>query len=436
MAPVQPTRAPAQDEDPQRTPSSPQSSSDLQDLAPDEVLEALLNARRAAEFHRCGGRPQNPIAPSRSSSSQRVSNERNPTEPTSQAQNLLTLLRQSRSPPGESQPARRPSIISLSAQQFGPGPGLGEVWSTGLSITRDGQHYTYTDYGQIPDPNYRYRNSSRTPTSRTRPPFLLGERTDDSNRDPESHPATHRSLSSHRRQSQEQLEPVDRNKTPTPSSFCRASAPVRPAETSQKVPFIDFDEPEESSPRLIVLSPDSEKAWAARVKQLRTPRESQPSSTPLTGHFFLSSSKPDTPHPLTSFQSKARVTPVNPDLAQPKPICQSSFGFLASDQLEVPSSTMATVGTSSQSQPPSMSPGSSPRLPSPPPFTEVQIGPKSPTIGDGPGDKDQMFDASTRPDDGASRRIRPGTKAADMASGPPLVPLSEVSNSFPLILPS
>ena len=30
-------------------------------------------------------------------------------------------------------------------------------------------------------------------------------------------------------------------------------------------------------------------------------------------------------------------------------------------------------------------------------------------------------------DDGATRRIRPGTKAEDMMTGPPLVPLVEVS---------
>lgn len=33
----------------------------------------------------------------------------------------------------------------------------------------------------------------------------------------------------------------------------------------------------------------------------------------------------------------------------------------------------------------------------------------------------------------AMRRIRPGTKAADMASGPPLVPLSEVRGALPLL---
>jgi hypothetical protein len=70
-----------------------------------------------------------------------------------------------------------------------------------------------------------------------------------------------------------------------------------------------------------------------------------------------------------------------------------------------------------------VSPSSSPRLPSPPPFTEVQIGPKSPTIGEGP--ESQLGEANKQ-DDGSTRRIRPGTKAADMASGPPLIPLAEV----------
>lgn len=73
-----------------------------------------------------------------------------------------------------------------------------------------------------------------------------------------------------------------------------------------------------------------------------------------------------------------------------------------------------------------VSPSSSPRLPSPPPFTEVQIGPQSPAVGDNGGDG-QLFSPLTDTDDGSTRRIRPGTKAADMASGPPLVPLSQVS---------
>ena len=72
-----------------------------------------------------------------------------------------------------------------------------------------------------------------------------------------------------------------------------------------------------------------------------------------------------------------------------------------------------------------VSPSSSPRLPSPPPFTEVQIGPKSPSVGD--SNEHQLGDAA-RIDNGSTRRIRPGTKAADMEKGPPLVPLNEVCN--------
>jgi hypothetical protein len=67
----------------------------------------------------------------------------------------------------------------------------------------------------------------------------------------------------------------------------------------------------------------------------------------------------------------------------------------------------------------------SPRLPSPPPFPEVQIGPRSPSpssnnIGE------LSTPENTEVDYGASRRIRPGTKAADMAAGRPLIPLSQV----------
>ncbi|KAJ5112619.1 hypothetical protein N7532_000664 [Penicillium argentinense] len=74
------------------------------------------------------------------------------------------------------------------------------------------------------------------------------------------------------------------------------------------------------------------------------------------------------------------------------------------------------------------SPSSSPRLPSPPPFTEVQIAPQSPSFGETFGkDAEQLLGGSAS-DDGSTRRIRPGTKAADMASGPPLVPLSQVGS--------
>ena len=76
-----------------------------------------------------------------------------------------------------------------------------------------------------------------------------------------------------------------------------------------------------------------------------------------------------------------------------------------------------------------VSPSSSPRLPSPPPFTEVQFGPKSPTVGDVP---EYPFSSAAKSNDGPTRRIRPGTKAAAMARGPPLVPLSEVCLLFKL----
>ena len=66
----------------------------------------------------------------------------------------------------------------------------------------------------------------------------------------------------------------------------------------------------------------------------------------------------------------------------------------------------------------SPSPSSSPRAYSPPPAAEVQIGDPGPAIieAEDPANLDQ----------GTTRRIRPGTRAADMASGPPLVPLNQV----------
>lgn len=74
-----------------------------------------------------------------------------------------------------------------------------------------------------------------------------------------------------------------------------------------------------------------------------------------------------------------------------------------------------------------VSPSSSPRLPSPPPIPEVQFGPKSPGID---LSKELSLDATSKPDEGAARRIRPGTKAADMALGPPLVPLNQLESAF------
>ncbi|KAG5926620.1 hypothetical protein E4U42_003100 [Claviceps africana] len=74
---------------------------------------------------------------------------------------------------------------------------------------------------------------------------------------------------------------------------------------------------------------------------------------------------------------------------------------------------------------------SSPRLPSPPPPAEIQISPNSPSGGAPANPHATMMDQSVL-DANAKRRIHPGTKAADMAAGPPLVPLSELDSAFQL----
>jgi len=74
-----------------------------------------------------------------------------------------------------------------------------------------------------------------------------------------------------------------------------------------------------------------------------------------------------------------------------------------------------------------MSPPRSPsRLPSPPPPIEDFTGPQSPSLTTSE-DADKEAPPAL-PKDASSRRIRPGTKAADMADGPPLVELSEVKH--------
>ncbi|KAF2662377.1 Mob1/phocein [Lophiostoma macrostomum CBS 122681] len=75
-----------------------------------------------------------------------------------------------------------------------------------------------------------------------------------------------------------------------------------------------------------------------------------------------------------------------------------------------------------------LSPASSPRLPSPPPMAEDQLGPKSPIAT--PEEQQKLF---TTLDHGAARRIRPGTRAEDMAEGPPLVDISEIESAFQLM---
>ncbi|KAF3052798.1 hypothetical protein E8E11_001334 [Didymella keratinophila] len=66
----------------------------------------------------------------------------------------------------------------------------------------------------------------------------------------------------------------------------------------------------------------------------------------------------------------------------------------------------------------------SPRLPSPPPIAEDQLSPV-------PASPEQQRFFSNL-DHAAARRIRPGTKAEDMAEGPPLVELSEIDSAFQL----
>lgn len=75
-------------------------------------------------------------------------------------------------------------------------------------------------------------------------------------------------------------------------------------------------------------------------------------------------------------------------------------------------------------------PSSPTRLPSPPPFPEIQIPLNSPSVGvlsDSPDEtmQQRIFEANAR------RRIHPGTKAADMAAGPPLTLLEEVRTRSP-----
>ncbi|KAL1874439.1 hypothetical protein Daus18300_003457 [Diaporthe australafricana] len=71
----------------------------------------------------------------------------------------------------------------------------------------------------------------------------------------------------------------------------------------------------------------------------------------------------------------------------------------------------------------------SPRLPSPPPPAEIQIGPKSPGL---PADQESQQLELTILNANSRRRIHPGTKSAEMAAGPPLIPLNELDSAFQL----
>ncbi|TQV98730.1 hypothetical protein V2A60_007564 [Cordyceps javanica] len=74
---------------------------------------------------------------------------------------------------------------------------------------------------------------------------------------------------------------------------------------------------------------------------------------------------------------------------------------------------------------------SSPRLPSPPPAAEIQMTPNSPSGGSAATLEATQMEQSLL-DANSKRRIHPGTKASDMAAGPPLVPLSELESAFSL----
>ncbi|KAI1752589.1 Mob1/phocein [Xylaria castorea] len=79
----------------------------------------------------------------------------------------------------------------------------------------------------------------------------------------------------------------------------------------------------------------------------------------------------------------------------------------------------------------------SPRLPSPPPPAEIQLGPKSPALSVSANRQAQQMQMQmqmeqTTNDANARRRIHPGTKSEEMAAGPPLVPLNELDSAFQL----
>ncbi|KAJ6789310.1 hypothetical protein PWT90_01050 [Aphanocladium album] len=74
---------------------------------------------------------------------------------------------------------------------------------------------------------------------------------------------------------------------------------------------------------------------------------------------------------------------------------------------------------------------SSPRLPSPPPAAEIQMTPNSPSGGPAATLETTQMEQSLL-DANSKRRIHPGTKAVDMAAGPPLVSLSELESAFSL----
>ncbi|KXJ92284.1 Mob1/phocein [Microdochium bolleyi] len=72
---------------------------------------------------------------------------------------------------------------------------------------------------------------------------------------------------------------------------------------------------------------------------------------------------------------------------------------------------------------------SSPRLPSPPPAAEIQLGPPSPGPNSSTGAESREIPEAVAAAN-AKRRIHVGTKAEHMAAGPPLIPFSELESAF------
>lgn len=108
---------------------------------------------------------------------------------------------------------------------------------------------------------------------------------------------------------------------------------------------------------------------------------------------------------------KRRLAPHLAQLRHEAEDIGGSCDLIASEIAHALLAIMASAATSS--------PSSSPRLPSPPPIAEDQTHEDNPQAG-----KSQM-NAS------ASRRIRPGTKAAEITE-PPLVELSKIDSPFAL----
>lgn len=93
-----------------------------------------------------------------------------------------------------------------------------------------------------------------------------------------------------------------------------------------------------------------------------------------------------------------------------------------------------------------LSVSSTQRLPSPPPFTENQIQTDHPTVDTEPlgsprsaaassAENKSTSESSTnhvKKEHGTVRRIRPGTRSIDIATGPPLIPLGELDSAFQL----